>query len=109
MNYVYLALAIISEVVATLSLKASAGFTRPLPSVVVVAGYASAFLFLSLTLRTVPIGVAYAVWSGLGVVLISVGSYFLYGQALDTPALIGIALILAGVVVVHGFSRSTAH
>ena len=109
MNYLYLALAIVSEVIATLSLKASAGFTRPLPSIVVVAGYASAFLFLSLTLRTVPIGVAYAVWSGVGVVLITVASYFIYRQALDLPAVVGIALIVAGVIVVQGFSRSVAH
>ncbi len=109
MNYLYLALAILCEVVGTLSLKASAGFTRPLPSVLVLVGYGLAFLFLSFTLRTVPVGVAYAVWSGAGVVLITVASYFIYGQSLDAPALLGIALILAGVVVVHGFSRSAAH
>lgn len=109
MNYLYLALAIVCEVVATTSLKASAGFTRLTPSLLVVAGYGAAFFLMSLTLRTVPVGVAYAVWSGVGIVLISAASYFVYGQSLDAPALAGIGLILAGVVVIHGFSRSVAH
>jgi len=84
-------------------------FTRLIPSVVVVIGYALAFLFLSITLKSIPVGIAYAIWSGLGVVLISVVAYFVYGQSLDTPALIGIGLILAGVVVLNLFSKSTAH
>lgn len=107
--YLALAIAIVSEVVAASALRAADGFTRLIPSVVVVIGYALAFLFLSITLKSIPVGIAYAIWSGLGVVLISVVAYFVYGQSLDTPALIGIGLILAGVVVLNLFSKSTAH
>eukprot|EP01037_Dinobryon_pediforme_P030664 gene30664-34831_t len=97
--YLSLAIAIVSEVVATSALRAADGFSKLLPSVVVVIGYALAFVFLSLTLKSIPVGIAYAIWSGLGVVLISVVAYFVYGQALDAPALIGMALIVAGVLV----------
>lgn len=109
MPFLHLALAILSEVVATSALKASAGFTRLWPSVVVVAGYASAFYFLSLTLRTIPVGVAYAIWSGAGVALITLIAWLLYGQSLDLAALIGIGLIVAGVVVLNVFSKAAAH
>ena len=107
--YLSLAIAIVSEVIATSALRAADGFTRLVPSVVVVIGYALAFLFLSITLKSIPVGIAYAIWSGLGVVLISLVAYFVYGQALDLPAIIGMVLILAGVLVLNLFSKSTAH
>jgi len=107
--YLLLGIAIVSEVIATSALRASDGFTRLIPSVTVVIGYALAFLFLSMTLKTIPVGIAYAIWSGLGIVLISVVAYFVYGQTLDIPAIIGMALILAGVLVLNLFSKSTAH
>jgi small multidrug resistance pump len=107
--YLLLGIAIVSEVIATSALRASDGFTKLIPSVAVVIGYALAFLFLSMTLKTIPVGIAYAIWSGLGIVLISVVAYFVYGQTLDTPAIIGMALILAGVLVLNLFSKSTAH
>lgn len=100
MHWIYLAIAIVAEVIATTALKAAAGFTRPLPSLVVVTGYAIAFFCLSLTLRHVPIGIAYAIWSGVGIVLVSVAAWLLFGQRLDLPALLGIALIMAGVLVI---------
>ena len=109
MNWFYLAIAIVSEVVATSALKATVGFTRLSPSLIVVVGYASAFYFLSLTLRTIPVGVAYAVWSGVGVVLISLAGWLLYRQSLDVAALIGIALIVAGVLVLNLFSGTVGH
>ncbi len=108
-QWVFLSVAIVSEVVATSALKASEGFTRLWPSVIVTVGYASAFYFLSLTLKTIPIGVAYAIWSGVGVALIALIAWLFFGQALDTPALIGLALIIAGVVVLNVFSKTLAH
>lgn len=87
-NWLFLAIAIVSEVAATSALKASEGFSRPWPSLLVVAGYAVAFYFLSLTLRAIPVGVAYAVWSGLGIVLVTALAWLLYGQKLDAPALL---------------------
>ncbi|HWZ49430.1 MAG TPA: SMR family transporter [Herbaspirillum sp.] len=107
--YFYLAIAIASEVIATSALRAADGFTRLLPSILVVAGYALAFFFLALTLKTIPVGIAYAIWAGIGIVLVSLVAYFLYGQTLDAPALIGIGLIVAGVVVINLFSESSAH
>ena len=109
MNWVYLGIAIIAEVVATSALKAADGFTLVVPSVVVIVGYGVAFYFLSLTLRTIPVGIAYAIWSGVGVFLIAVIGWLLYGQTLDLPALLGLALIVSGVVVLNGFSKSVAH
>ena len=104
-HWLFLIIAIIFEVVATSSLPATKGFTRLAPSLVVVAGYAAAFYFLSLTLRTIPVGIAYAIWSGLGIVLISIVGWVLYKQALDIPALIGMGLIIAGVIVINAFSQ----
>jgi len=104
-----LAVAIASEVVATSALKASEGFTRLWPSVIVVLGYGIAFYCLSLALRTIPVGVAYAVWSGAGVALIALIGWFLFGQELDAAAMVGIGLIVAGVIVLNVFSRSAAH
>lgn len=109
MNWLYLGIAIVAEVVATSALKAAEGFTRLAPSVVVVVGYLIAFYFLSLTLRTIPVGVAYAIWSGIGIALISLIEWLVYGQSLDGPAIAGLVLIVAGVVVLNGFSKSVAH
>lgn len=107
-GYLWLGVAIVSEVIATSALKASAGFTRPLPAAVTVAGYAIAFYCLSLTLRTVPTGVAYAIWSGVGVVLIAGIAWLVQGERLDAPAIAGMTLIVAGVAVMNLFSRSVA-
>ncbi len=109
MNWLYLSIAIVAEVVATSALKAADGFTRSGPSLVVVAGYAIAFYFLSLALRGIPVGVAYAVWSGVGIVLISVIGWLAFGQTLDAAAVFGIGLIMAGVIVLNVFSRSSVH
>ena len=108
-GYTSLALAIVAEVVATSALQASAGFTRLWPSVLVVLGYGVAFYCLSITLKTVPMGVAYALWSGLGIVLITASGWVLYRQRVDTAALLGMALIMAGVAVIQLFSKTTAH
>ncbi|MFN7950518.1 MAG: multidrug efflux SMR transporter [bacterium] len=107
--WVYLVIAIVSEVVGTSALKASDGFTRLAPSLAVVIGYAIAFFFLSLTLRTIPVAVTYAVWSGVGIALIALVSWLVYGQTLDAAALGGIALIVAGVIVLNVFSKTVAH
>ena len=104
--WVYLAAAIIAEVIATSALKAAAGFTRPLPSFVVVAGYAIAFYLMSLTLEYLPVGVTYALWSGIGIVLVTVIAWIVYGQVLDGPAIAGLALIVAGVLVLNLFSKT---
>lgn len=108
MHFVYLAVAIIAEVTATSALKATEGFTRLLPSIVVIAGYGLAFYFLSLTLRTMAIGVVYAIWSGVGTALICVVAAVLYKQTLDVAALIGIALIVSGVLVLNLSARAIA-
>lgn len=107
--YLTLATAILFEVVATSMLKASDGFSRPLPTFVVAVGYAVAFYCLSLTLRTIPVGVTYAIWSGAGIVLISAIGWAFYRQNLDPPALIGMGLIIAGVLVVNLFSKTMPH
>jgi small multidrug resistance pump len=104
--WLYLLIAIVAEVVATSALKATAAFTRPGPSVVVIVGYGVAFYFLSRALETVPVGVTYAVWSGVGIVLITLIAWLVYGQALDLAAIVGLALIVAGVVVLNLFSKT---
>jgi small multidrug resistance pump len=109
MNWVYLTIAILCEVIATSALKASEGFARPAPSVLVVVGYAAAFYCLSLTLRTIPVGVAYAIWSGAGIALISIIGALFFKQSLDVPAMLGMALIISGVVVIQVFSKTTGH
>lgn len=108
-HWLYLGVAIISEVIATSALKAAEGFTRPLPSLIVVIGYGIAFYCLSVVLRTLPVGITYAIWSGVGVALISLVGWLLYGQTLDLPAVIGITLIVAGVVVLNVFSKTVTH
>lgn len=109
MQWIFLALAIVSEIIGTSALKSSEGFTRLWPSVIVVASYAAAFYLLSLTLKTIPVGIAYAIWAGVGVVLITLAAWVLYGQALDLAAIIGISLIVAGVVVLNLFSSTVPH
>jgi len=108
-SYLFLAIAIIAEVMATSALKASENFTQLWPSLLTVTGYAVAFFCLSLTLRTMPVGIAYAIWSGVGIVLISAIGWIAFGQKLDLPAIIGLALIIAGVLVVNLFSRTVGH
>ncbi len=107
--YLPLAIAIVAEVIATTALKSSESFTRVLPSIITVVGYAIAFYCLSLTLRSIPTGIAYAIWSGVGIVLISLAGWFIRKQSLDLPALIGLALIIAGVIIVNVFSKSSVH
>lgn len=109
MKYLFLAIAILAEVAATSSLKLSDGFSRPAWGVVTVVGYGVAFYFLSLTLKSIPTGVAYAIWSGVGVVLISLIAWLFQGQKLDLPAIVGMALIVTGVVVMNLFSKAGAH
>lgn len=109
LNYIYLAVAVLFEVVATTALKQSEGFTRLLPSLVTVAGYALAFYFLSLPLRTLPVGIVYALWSGIGIVLITAIGWIWFRQILDLPALAGIGLIMAGVAVINLFSKTVVH
>ncbi len=105
-KWLYLTLAILSEVTATSFLKSSDGFTKFWPSVIVVVGYCLAFYFLSLTLDTIPIGVAYAVWSGVGIASIAIVSVIFFDQKIDTAAVIGLGLIIAGVVVLRVFSEA---
>src|SRR5690606_8888421 len=109
LNWFYLALAITAEVIATSFLKPSEGFTRLWPSVAVVIGYGVAFFMLSLTLRTIPVGIAYAIWSGVGTVLIAIIAWLIFGQRLDVPGVLGIGLIIAGVVILNVFSKAAAH
>lgn len=107
--YLYLGAAIVAEVIATSLLKTSNGFTRLWPSVATVIGYAISFYCLAQTLGSVPTGVAYAIWSGVGIVLISLIAWLVFGQTLDAPALAGMGLIIAGVLVINLFSTSVAH
>ena len=109
MKWVYLLLAIVSEVVATSALKSSESFSRLWPSVLTVVGYGVAFYLLSLTLREMPVGIAYAIWSGVGIVLVSLAAVVLFGQKLDLPALIAMGLIVAGVIVINVCSKSVVH
>jgi small multidrug resistance pump len=109
MLYAMLALAIVFEVLGTSAMQAAQHFTKLLPTLVMVVCYAVAFYFLSYTLRAIPVGIAYAIWSGLGIVLISLAGYFVFGQKLDFAAVLGLALIVAGVIVLNLFSKSTFH
>lgn len=105
-KWLCLAIAIVAETIGTSAMKSSEGFTRLGPSAIVVVGYVIAFYFLSLTLKTVPVGVAYAIWSGVGIVLIASVGWLVFGQKLDLPAIIGMGLIIAGVVVMNVFSKA---
>lgn len=105
-KWLVLGIAIVAETIATSALKSSDGFNKLVPSVIVVAGYGIAFYCLSITLRTIPVGIAYAIWSGVGIVLITLVGWTVFGQKLDAPALIGMGLIIAGVVVMNVFSTA---
>ena len=109
MNWLFLAIAIVAEVIATSALKASEGFSKLVPSSLVVVGYGVAFYMLSRVLSAIPVGIAYAIWSGAGIVLVSLVGLFFYKQRLDFPAMLGIGLIIAGVVVMQVFSKTSAH
>ena len=106
MGWIYLAIAIVTEVIGTSSLKAADGFTRLIPSILVVIGYTCSFYFLSLALRSIPVGVAYAIWTGIGIVLISSVAWLVYGQKLSTASLIGMSLIIMGVCVLNLFPKN---
>ncbi len=109
MTYVFLLIAIIAEVIGTTFLKLSDGFTKLGPTLVTVVGYGVSFYFLALTLRTLPTGIAYAIWSGVGVVLIAGAAWAFMGQKLDIAALCGIAMIIGGVIVINLFSNAAGH
>jgi small multidrug resistance pump len=109
MPYVLLALAILAETIGTTALQASQQFTKPLPSLIVVIGYAAAFYLLSIALKTFPVGIAYALWSGLGIVFIAAIGFVAFGQKLDWPAILGIVLILSGILVINLFSNTATH
>lgn len=108
-DYAYLLIAIVSEVIATSALKATASFTQLVPSLVVLVGYGSAFYFLSLCLKTISVGVAYAIWSGLGIVLVTAISWLFYRQTIDQAGFVGMGLIIAGVVVLQLYSKAVPH
>lgn len=108
-TYLILFLAIVFETVATSFLKQSEQFTKLVPSVLTVLGYAAAFYCLSVVLKSIPVGIAYAIWSGVGIILIALIGFFVFKQHLDLPAIIGLALIIAGVVVINVFSNSVSH
>jgi len=108
-NYLFLAAAIICETIGTSFLKKTENFSKPLPTIIFVVAMASSFYLLTFALRSIPIGIAYAIWSAVGIVLISTVGYFVYKQALDWPAILGIALIVIGVVIINLFSKSSAH
>ncbi len=109
MPYVYLAIAIIAEVAATSALKGSAQFSRLIPSLIVVCGYSIAFYCLSIVLQDLPVGITYAVWAGVGVVLVALVAMFTYKQSPDLPAIIGMGLIISGVAIIHLFSNTIGH
>jgi len=109
MNYIYLSIAIVAEVAATSALKASDGFTKILPTIVVIGGYGVAFYLLSIIVKTLPVGLTYAIWAGLGIILVAIVGAILYKQMPDLPAIIGMTLIVAGVVIINLFSKTTSH
>jgi small multidrug resistance pump len=109
MKWLYLLLAILAEVIATSALKPASGFNKMIPSAIVIVGYGVAFYFLSLTLQSIPVGVAYAIWSGLGIVLISLVGFVIFKQEIDFPTVIGIVLIIVGVAIINLFSKSITH
>ena len=108
-HWLALAIAIFAEVIATTALKASNEFTRLVPSIIVVAGYGTAFYFMAISMRVLPVGIMYAIWSGMGIVLVSIIGWLVYKQTLDLPSLIGMGLIIAGVIVINLFSKSVGH
>jgi small multidrug resistance pump len=109
MTYLYLVIAIVCEVVATSALKQADGFTRLWPSLVCTVGYAASFYFLSIPIKTIPVGIVYAIWSGAGIVLIAAIGWFWFRQSLDFAAMTGLTMIVAGVLIVNLFSSSVGH
>jgi small multidrug resistance pump len=109
MHYLFLGLAILFEIIGTSFLKLSDGFTKALPTIAVAVSYIACFYFMSLSLKTIPLGIVYAVWAGVGIVLIALISVFIFKQSLDMPAIVGIALIVAGVFIINIFSKTTVH
>jgi small multidrug resistance pump len=109
MHYVYLGIAIVAETIATSTLKATDGFRRPLPTLVVAIGYGVAFFLLSIVVKSLPVGVVYAIWSGAGIVLVAIVGLIWLNQSLDLAAMLGIALILIGVIVINLFSKAVSH
>ncbi len=109
MHYLYLMAAVLAETIGTTALQASQQFSRLIPSLIVIVAYGVSFFLLSLTLRTMPVGIVYAIWSGLGIVLIATIGYFVFGQRIDLPAIFGMGLIIAGIMVIHLFSSSSGH
>ena len=109
MTYIYFAAAIVSEVVATSALKASEQFTKLTPSLIVIIGYSISFYLLTLVLRTIPVGITYAIWAGVGIVLVALVGAILYKQIPDIPAVIGMGLIVAGVVIINVYSKTFVH
>lgn len=108
-HYLFLILAVAAETVGTTALQASQQFSRLMPSLLAVAGYAVAFYFLALTLKVMPVGIVYAMWSGLGIVFIALIGFVAFGQRLDLPAMLGLAMIIGGIAVINLFSGSTSH
>ena len=108
-HYIVLLCAVAAETIGTAALQASQQFSKPLPSVVVVISYAISFYLLALALRSIPLGIAYALWSGLGIVFITCIGFLVYGQKLDLPAILGLGMILSGIIVIHLFSSSATH
>lgn len=108
-NFLFLMIAIVFEIIATSALKKSAEFTKLIPSIITIIGYCGAFYFLSFAIKTIPIGIAYAIWSGVGIVLITIIGVIFFKQMLDLPAIIGLILILIGVIVINIFSKTAGH
>lgn len=108
-HYIYLFLAVLAETIGTSALQASQQFTRLWPSLLVVGSYAISFYLLALTLKYMPVGIMYAIWSGLGIVLIAGIGFVYFGQKLDAPAFLGLAMIIGGIVIIHLFSKSSIH
>ncbi len=109
MEYLYLSIAIIAEVIGTSALKASQEFSKLGPSIIAVAGYGASLYFLSLVLKTVPVGIAYAIWSGIGITLITITGALLFKQMPDIPAIIGMTMIMSGVIIINVFSKIVGH
>lgn len=109
MHYLYLMAAVLAETIGTTALQASQQFSRLIPSLIVVVAYGTSFFLMSLTLRYMPVGIVYAIWSGLGIVLIALIGFLVFGQRIDLPAMFGMGLIIAGILVIHLFSASSGH
>ncbi|MFV2052897.1 DMT family transporter [Aliiroseovarius sp. YM-037] len=108
-HYIYLILAVAAETVGTSALQASQQFTKTVPSILVVVSYAVSFYLLALTLKVMPVGIMYAIWSGLGIVFIAIIGWVIFGQRLDLPAILGMTMILAGILIIHLFSTTSTH